>query len=312
MVTNKEKNFISAVVYVHNNENLVDAFCNSLHSVLDNNFEKFEIIFVNDGCTDNSIKKIKDFASKNKNAVISIINMSIYQGIELAMNAGVDLAIGDFVFEFDSIAVDYEEQKIMEVYYHSLKGYDIVSASPKNSVYITSKIFYAIFNRFSSAKYSLRTERFRILSRRAINRVQSLSKTISYRKAAYANSGLSIDCLFYKSTLKGKSFDKKNFQTRKETAFDTLIMFTDIAYKITMLLTTMLLIFTLLAGVYTLFIFIGDKKPIEGWTTTMILLSGGFSGVFLILAIIIKYLSILVELVLKKQKYLIESIEKLA
>lgn len=312
MVTNKEKNFISAVVYVHNNENLVDAFCNSLHSVLDNNFEKFEIIFVNDGCTDNSIKKIKDFASKNKNAVISIINMSIYQGIELAMNAGVDLAIGDFVFEFDSIAVDYEEQKIMEVYYHSLKGHDIVSASPKNSVYVTSKIFYAIFNRFSSAKYSLRTERFRILSRRAINRVQSLSKTISYRKAAYANSGLSIDCLFYKSTLKGKSFDKKNFQTRKETAFDTLIMFTDIAYKITMLLTTMLLIFTLLAGVYTLFIFIGDKKPIEGWTTTMILLSGGFSGVFLILAIIIKYLSILVELVLKKQKYLIKSIEKLS
>ena len=154
MITNKEKSFVSAVVYVHNNESLVDTFCNSLCIILDSNFEKYEMIFVNDGCTDNSVKKIKEFASKNKNVVTSIINMSIYQGIELAMNAGVDLAIGDFVFEFDSIAVDYEKQKIMEVYYHSLKGYDIVSASPKNSVHITSKIFYAIFNRFSSAKYS--------------------------------------------------------------------------------------------------------------------------------------------------------------
>ena len=311
MITNKEKNFVSAVVYVHNNESIVDSFCNTLYSVLNSNFDKFEMIFVNDGCIDNSIKKIKDFVDVNKSAVVSIINMSIYQGVELAMNAGVDLSIGDFVFEFDSIVADYGEDIIMGVYNHSLKGNDIVSASPQNNMHISSRIFYNIFNRFSGAKYNLRTDRFRILSRRAINRVRSISKTTLYRKAAYANSGLSIDSLFYKSTLKDDKCDKKTFQSRKQTAFDSLILFTDIAYKLSMMLTVTLLLFTLFSGGYSIIFFLGDKKPIEGWTTTMILLAGGFSGVFLILAIILKYLSILVELVLKKQKYLIDSVEKL-
>ena len=50
--------------------------------------------------------------------------------------------------------------------------------------------------------------------------------------------------------------------------------------------------------------------PIEGWTTMMLFLSFGFSGVFLIFAIIIKYLSIIINLIFKKMYYLIESVEK--
>lgn len=310
MISNKEKNFVSAVIYIHNDETGIELFCSKLCDVLDKNFEKYEIIFVNDCSKDESINLIKQFAQTKKNSVISLINMSIYQGVELAMNAGVDLTIGDFVFEFDTVALDYNQEIIMDVYKHSLKGYDIVSAVP-DRIALTSKLFYAVFNRYSDAKYNLQTERFRILSRRAINRVQSLSKIISYRKASYANSGLSIDSLFYKSIFKGDRINKTNFQTRKETAFDSLILFTDIAYKFSITLTTLLFFFTLFAGIYTLATYLGDKKPIEGWTTTMLLLAGGFSGVFMVFAIIIKYLSILVNLVLKKQKYLIESIEKL-
>lgn len=312
MLIDKEKNFISAVVYVNDDESLIDDFCSCLYGVMESSFEKYEIIFVNDASTDSSISKIRDFSHKHNIKAVSIINMSIYQGIELAMNAGVDLAIGDFVFEFDSVSVDYDKSKIMEVYHHSLKGHDIVSASPEKPGHISSWLFYTVFNKFSTAKYSLRTERFRILSRRAINRVQSLSKTISYRKAAYAASGLKIDHLFYKSTIRECNISRERLQTRKRTAFDSLIIYTHIAYKISIYLTLILLSFTVLAGIYTVVIYLWIKKPIEGWTTIMILLSGGFSGVFLVLAIIIKYLSILVELVLKKQKYLIESIEKLS
>ena len=43
----------------------------------------------------------------------------------------------------------------------------------------------------------------------------------------------------------------------------------------------------------------------------MLFLSVVFFSVFAILAVIIKYLSILVDLTFKKQKYMIESIEKL-
>ena len=180
MINNKEKNFISVVIYVHNNENEITPFLKNISNTLENNFNKYEIICVNDASEDKTLLKIKDFSkSKMSNdGIINIINMSYYQGIELSMNAGVDLAIGDFVYEFDYILQDYNEKIILNTYYKSLEGYDIVSTNSKANKKVTSSIFYKIFNRYSNTKYKIQTEEFRILSRRAINRIHTISKNI--------------------------------------------------------------------------------------------------------------------------------------
>lgn len=309
MVTNKEKNFISAVLYVRNNEIQIVDTLTKVNKVLSDNFEKYEIICVNDYSTDKSVEQIKNFAENVKGSVISILNMSYYQGTELSMNAGVDLAIGDFVFEFDNIEMDFSIETIMEVYYQSLKGFDIVSAAPKKRMRKTSLLFYNIFNGYSNNPNKLKTETFRILSRRAINRVQSMNKTIPYRKAIYANCGLKIDTVYYESSIK-KNMNRDDGAIRKNIAIESLILFTDIAYKSAMFMTFLMMIGILMVSIYTIFIFL-NKQPVAGWTTTMLFLSVGFFGVFAILAVVIKYLSIIVDLIFKKQKYMIESIEKI-
>ena len=98
----KESNFASAVVYVHQNEDTIGDFLAQLNGLLRDNFQKYEVICVNDASTDGSVEAIRDFAAGVEGAMVSILNMSYYQGQEASMNAGVDLAIGDFVFEFDS------------------------------------------------------------------------------------------------------------------------------------------------------------------------------------------------------------------
>ena len=40
MISNKEKNFISAVVYVHNNEKEIGDFLEKINEKLNSNFEK--------------------------------------------------------------------------------------------------------------------------------------------------------------------------------------------------------------------------------------------------------------------------------
>ena len=50
--------------------------------------------------------------------------------------------------------------------------------------------------------------------------------------------------------------------------------------------------------------------PIVGWTTTLLVISFGFLGLFFSQSIIIKYLSLNLDMAFRKQKYLIESIEK--
>ena len=165
MVNNKEKNFISAVIYVYNKENEIEQTLTKINNILKKNFNKYEIICVNDASTDKSVEKVQNFAQKLDNEVLTVVNMSYYQGIELSVNAGVDLAIGDFVYEFDNVIDDYDDTKIIEVYNKCLEGYDIVSATSKSSVNKSSSIFYKIFNKFSDVKQEIHTETFRILSR---------------------------------------------------------------------------------------------------------------------------------------------------
>ena len=309
MVTNKEKNFISAVIYVHNNEDEIQETIHKINDVLRINFEKYEIICVNDYSTDKSVDAIKEFGTNIEGAVVSILNMSYYQGLELSMGAGVDLAIGDFVFEFDSTYMDYNVSTIMEVYYKSLQGFDIVSAVPKKKMRKSSEFFYNLFNGYSNNPNKLETETFRILSRRAINRVHSMNKTIPYRKAIYANSGLNMNNLLYECTKKTNP-NREDNATRKNIAVESLILFTDIAYKIAIFMTFLMMIGILAVGIYTVVVFM-KEQPVAGWTTTMLFLSVAFLGVFAIMAVIIKYLSIIVDLTCKKQKYMIESIEKI-
>ena len=311
LMENKEKNFVSAVIYVYNSESKIADFLRTVIMVLESNFEKSEIICVNDCSYDNSVERIKEISREFNKTCISILNMSFFHGVEVAMTAGVDLAIGDFVFEFDSTVLDFDKEEIMKVYRKSLEGFDIVSASPDKIKRMSSRIFYTLFNRFSRLHYKMTTERVRILSRRVINRISAMNKTMPYRKPVYAACGLKTTNLVYMTTVDIKETENsyiKNY--RKSLAEDSFIIFTDLGYRLSRMVTSIMLFFSVGAGVYS-FMFKLLRNPVPGWTSTLLFLSVSMFFVFLILTIVLKYLQILVNLVFRKTRYNFESIEKL-
>jgi dolichol-phosphate mannosyltransferase len=239
----KEKKLISIVVYLYNNENSIVDFLSQMVERANNLFEQFEVIIVNDCSTDGSVQKIKN-ADFLKSHQISIIQMSFHQGVELCMNAGLDLSTGDFVYEFDSVLIDFEESIFNDAFYKILEGYDIVTVSPKENDKLSSKLFYKTYNFFSKSKYKLRTDRFRILSRRAINRAFSISATIPYRKAMYINSGLKIFNIEFDKTKNTKVFGEKQY-LRNKTAIDALIIYTNLAFRLSVSISLLLLVSTL-------------------------------------------------------------------
>ncbi len=307
----KEKNFISAVIYIHNDQEKISVFAMELYRILKEKFLKFEMIFVDDASTDQSAEIIRTTTKQFEGCAVSILSMSYHQGVELSMNAGVDLSIGDFVYEFDSILKDYQTELIEELYQVSLEGYDIVCASPQNGQSIGSKLFYQIFNRFAHMEYMLQTERFRILSRRAINRVNSMSKTIPYRKAVYANCGLHLKNIRYKNEKAEKKKEKKDGREKRELALNSLLLFTDIVYRITSVMTMAMMGITFIMAVYAMTVFL-TGKPIEGWTTLVLFVSVSFFGLFAILTMIVKYQAVILDLNFKKKTYTFDGIEKIS
>jgi len=298
----KEKNFISAVIYLHNNSREVLKFFSDLTIMYDKYFENYELIVVNNACTDDTMKKLREFAKKLSKP-LTIIHMSMFQSLETCMNAGLDAAIGDFIYEFDSVSIKCDKELVFKAYQTALEGNDIVSVLPSKTN-ILSKVFYKIFNKNSNSSYPIHTNAFRLVSRRAVNRVHASSAYLPYRKAAYASCGLKTAHLYYN----GKIKEIKG--GRISLAIDSLALYTNAAFKISAGLAISMMFFAIIEMIYSIIIFL-TSKPIEGWTTTMLVLTLGFAGMFAILTIIIKYLSLIIEITFKKQKYLIESIEKI-
>ena len=308
-----EKKFISAVIYLHNEKERAARFLKFITEALSRNFETYELIVVDDASEDGSAEEVCGFFKKNMRGAqqCSIVHMGYYHGLEAAMNAGRDLAIGDFVYEFDDMLIDYDPSLMLEVYQKALEGYDIVSAGAENAVSAGSGIFYHFYNRLSVSEKDISSETFRILSRRAINKVKTIDQYIPYRKAIYMNCGLDSAAISYRSDRTGER--KQMMRSRHERsalAVESLIFFTNAMEKLSFWICILFAIVAVAVGADIIYETAAFTQPVEGWRSTMGFLAIGFFGVFLVLAIILRYLSVLVNLTFKRSRYLIAGIDK--
>lgn len=304
---------MSCVVYMHNEGSGIRWFLGMLCDVMEQNFEKYEIVCVNDGCVDDTVEQIRRFlAGREEKPVVSLINLSYYQGIESAMNAGRDLAVGDFLFEFDQCVPDFNPPLVMKMYHKALEGYDVVAAAPRFGVPITSRLFYAIYNWSSRYRGKIRQERFRLVSRRAVNRVNQMNTYIPYRKAMYMNCGLKTDTILYENKpARKRERNREERGNRSMLAVDTLIIFTTVLEKISMMVSVVLLGALMVMFGYLVYSIFSKVRPVEGWLSIMSLMSFGFFMMSVMLTLILKYLSLILNMSFRRQRYVIEGVEKL-
>ena len=303
----KEQNFVSVVAYVHDDAAAIPAFAAAIGRVLAAHFLHYEIIFVDDASNDGSVDAIRAAASSLAGGTLPIVRMSYPQGLELSMEAGDALAIGDYVYEFDTLAIDYDESLVFALYEKALAGHDIVTAAPAGRRPLASRLFYRLYNASAHTAHPLQTETFRLLSRRAMNRIRTMSRTIPYRKAIYANCGLPQESIVYEPQ---GTAHRRVGSGRLGQAIDALVLFTDLGYRAAFLLTAVLLVFALAIGCYALAMF-ACHQAITGWTSLMLVIAFLAAGLSAIAAILAKYLDILLGLVFRRQTYVIRGIEKL-
>ncbi len=125
----KENNFVSAAVYLNNSSDNIYEFLKMANDVFKRKFKKWEFICIGAGLENGVLERIKKFKQENKDATVSLIDMGFPQGLEAAMNAGTDLAIGDYIYEFDTCMFDYDPELILKVYEKAISGYDIAKTA---------------------------------------------------------------------------------------------------------------------------------------------------------------------------------------
>ena len=121
---------ISVIVPVYNAENYIEK---CIYSILNQTYEDFEIIVVNDGSSDNSLNKLLKLKDEypDKIRVFSQEN----KGVSVARNFALENVNGDFIAFVDSD--DWIESDYLQVLKDALAEGDVVISGFKrfNSIY---------------------------------------------------------------------------------------------------------------------------------------------------------------------------------
>jgi glycosyltransferase involved in cell wall biosynthesis len=121
--------FLSIVIPIFNEEDNINPLYDEIIAAVAGKFRDFEIIFINDGSTDDSINKLKDLNKKDKRA--KIINFRKNFGQSTAISAGFDYCRGDIVVTLDG-DMQNDPADIPAVVEKISEGYDIVNGWRKH------------------------------------------------------------------------------------------------------------------------------------------------------------------------------------
>lgn len=290
----KHQAFVSLVVYVHDEHPTVTSFLREADRVLHETFEIHEIVVVDDASTDRSAEAAAEVAPSLKGSA-TVLELARHHGVEAGILAGLERAMGDFVFELETTLIDFDPRLVRQLFEVSSTGIDIVAAGSDTGSR-RSRWFYRILNRYGNLGVQLASEQVRLVSRRALNAMLGLKEKVRYRKALYALTGFPYQRLTYQFGPSAKGTERRLKRETIGLAFDVLLSFSSFGLRVGHWLSLAFTAFSVLVILYSIGVYLFLDNVVSGWTTLMIVLSLGLAGLFLILGIIGEYLArILVE-----------------
>jgi len=180
---------LSLVVPCYNEEENVAVFAEQARNILQG--IEYELVFINDGSKDNTIKELKKLEALQKDNM-TIINFSRNFGKEAGLYAGLQHATGDYVVIIDAdlqqpIAVAREMFEFLEEH----EEYDTVAAyqeARKEGKILTmfKSAFYGLINRMSDVALYRNASDFRCLRRNVVNAILEMSEYHRFSKGIFA------------------------------------------------------------------------------------------------------------------------------
>ena len=185
---------LSVVIPVKNEAEQIEPLLKRLLKTIDALDFETEILFVNDGSTDETLARLLDFISKDKR--IGMLDLSRNFGKEAALAAGLHHARGAAVITMDADLQDPPEV-IPEFIKHWREGADMVVGQNVSLRYKTSDWFYRIFNYIGDTKLIPHAGDFRLFDRQVVEAYRQLDERNRFNKGLFAWLGFKQHILPY-------------------------------------------------------------------------------------------------------------------
>lgn len=304
----KDTTYISVIVYITNN--YIDNNIIKLDDFLDKHFAHYEIVLVNDTGRYYNLNKCSSIKERIKGNVM-IIDLWEKHGVDKGLFAGTDICMGDFIYEIEDLNLDYSLELIMDMYKKSIKeGYDIVYLQQDKPVGILSKSYNYILKSLTKDKPLNNNSRVRLVTRRALYKIEAYKNQDICRNIMYMNSGFKFTTINYNSNKSTKGdMTYKVSRVRKDLRY--LIIYTDELERLPFIFSMLFFI----ASIITTIIHINYPRLINGLLNTswIVLFSIllGFSFVLFSLGIVNRSLKTSYSKCIEVKAYKVSNVKRL-
>ena len=266
---------LSVIVPCYNEQEVVEDFYTEFMKLipfLDEKKIDVELLFIDDGSKDNTVKEIKRLHEKDDR--VHMISFSRNFGKEAAIYAGLENSKGDYVVVMDADLQD-PPALLPEMFAGIEEGYESVATrrvNRKGEPVIRSffaKMFYRIMRKISKADIVDGARDYRLMTRKFVDSVLKISEYNRFTKGIFGWVGFETKWITFENIERQKGQTKWSFWKLLIYSIEGIVGFSTAPLAFASVVG---IFFCVLAFAFLLFIFgramlFGD--PVAGWPSTI-------------------------------------------
>lgn len=248
---------LSLVVPVYFEQECIEQYLKETIPALNGlkNYE-WEIVFIDDGSTDNTVDIIKSVAKDETR--IKLIEFSYNHGKQAAVSAGIKHASGDYLLYMDPDLQDPPDE-IVNFVNEIEKGYDLVFGVRKEKIdsfinKIYSKIFWSTLNKFTGLNIPKGLSVMRIFNRKFANKFVEYSEQNRFIEGIFIHIGMKRSQIEVSQRKRFAGTTKFNFKGKMKLAFDAIFDFSEIPLRLAIQMGMFISVFSIIGLVVLFFL----------------------------------------------------------
>lgn len=285
---------ISIAIPVYNEEEALPLLHEQLSPILATLPYAFEILFIDDGSTDNTFQIIKNLQKQDRR--IKAVSFSRNFGHQAALTAGLQYATGDAVITMDG-DLQHPPSLIPTLIERWQAGFQIVYTIRELTVgepvfkKFTSRLFYRLMNAFSETPIQPSAADFRLLDRAVVRNLNTLEERDRFLRGLIGWMGFSATGVSYTAESRVAGTSKYSARKMLRLAIDGLMSFSAAPLHLVTYLGLIVSALSFLYGLYSIYAYFFTNLTIPGWTSLLVavlflggvqLISIGFVGEYII------------------------------
>lgn len=296
---------LSVVLPAYNEEKMIPKVTEQLGNLFREHRIAYELIFVDDGSTDNTWAEIEKAGMDSR---VVGVRFSRNFGKEAAITAGLSASHGDCCVVMDC-DLQHPPKTVIEMYRLWEQGFEVVegvkrSRGEENKAYgFCAKCFYKLLSRAVKIDMSKASD-FKLLDRAVVDTLIQMPERNAFFRALSSWVGYKTTQVVFDVQQREEGKSKWSTLSLIKYALTNIVAFSAAPMYLVTLAGVLTLIFCGIMGIQTLVNYFSGRA-IEGFTTVILLLLFIGSIIMISLGIIGYYLSKIYEEVKQRPRYIV-------